>query len=200
MVILIDNGHGVATKGKRSPDSRLREYKYCREIAQAVVARLKALGYQAIQLVPEDADIALLQRCARANAWCDKVGTKNVCLVSIHNNAAGAGQWMPARGWEVWTSPGQTQGDRLADCLFAAAQTHLPAETKMRTDLTDGDPDKEAKFTILTGTKCAAALTENLFQDNREDVDYLLSPAGREAIITLHVEGIKAYVAKYGTK
>ena len=53
---------------------------------------------------------------------------------------------------------------------------------------------------MVRGTKCAACLTENLFQDNREDVDYLLSEAGREAIITLHVEGIKAYIAKYGKK
>ena len=66
--------------------------------------------------------------------------------------------------------------------------------------MTDGDRDKESNFTVLHRTRCAACLTENLFQDNREDVDYLLSPAGREAIVTLHVEGIKAYVAKYGKK
>ena len=33
MKILIDNGHGVDTAGKRSPDGSLREYKYTREIA-----------------------------------------------------------------------------------------------------------------------------------------------------------------------
>ena len=99
MKILIDNGHGVATKGKRSPDGRLLEYRYCREIAREVVERLKAEGYDAELLVPEDADIALGQRCARANAWCDRLGSRNVCLLSIHNNAAGYCQWMNARGW-----------------------------------------------------------------------------------------------------
>ena len=32
MKILIDNGHGSNTKGKRSPDGRLMEYAYTREI------------------------------------------------------------------------------------------------------------------------------------------------------------------------
>jgi N-acetylmuramoyl-L-alanine amidase len=66
--------------------------------------------------------------------------------------------------------------------------------------MTDGDRDKESNFTILYRSKCPACLTENLFQDNREDVDFLLSERGRAAIVRLHVEGIKAYVAKYGKK
>lgn len=200
MKVLIDNGHGQTTEGKRSPDGRLREYKYCREIAAEVVNRLRAQGYDAERIVPEDADISLGERCNRVNAYCDRLGAKNVCFVSIHNNAAGSGQWMTARGWEAWTSKGQTQGDKLADCLYDAAQKYLPKGTKIRTDMADGDRDKESNFTVIYRTKCPACLTENLFQDNREDVDYLLSGAGREAIVTLHVEGIKAYVAKYGKK
>lgn len=201
MKILIDNGHGENTAGKRSPDGRLREYRYCREIAEEVVRQLKSQGYDAEQIVTENADISLGERCNRVNAWCDRLGSKNVCLVSIHNNAAGSGAaWMNARGWEAWTSKGQTQGDRLADCLYDAAQKYLPAGTKIRTDMADGDRDKESNFTILYRSRCPACLTENLFQDNREDVDLLLSPEGREAIVRLHVEGIKAYVAKYGKK
>lgn len=34
--ILIDNGHGVNTTGKQSPDGRLHEYAYAREIAKRV--------------------------------------------------------------------------------------------------------------------------------------------------------------------
>ena len=201
MKILIEGPHGITTKGKRSPDGRLREYKYGREIAHEVVKRLKAQGYDAEDTVPEEADIALGERCNRVNAWCDRLGAKNVCFISIHCNAAGDGsRWMNARGWEAWTSKGQTQGDKLADCLYDAAQKYLPKGTPIRTDTTDGDRDKENNFTVLFRSKCAAVLTENLFQDNREDVDYLLSPEGREAIVTLHVEGIKAYVAKYGRK
>lgn len=204
MKILIEAGHGnpplTGIGSKQSPDGRIREYVYCREIVAEVVKRLRAQGYDAENTVPENGDVSLGERCNRVNAWCDRLGAKNVVFVSIHNNAAGCGQWMSARGWEAWTSKGQTQGDKLADCLYDAAQKHLPAGTKIRTDLTDGDRDKEGNLAVVRGTKCAACLTENLFQDNREDVEYLLSEAGREAIITLHVEGIKAYVAKYGKR
>lgn len=201
MKILIDNGHGVNTKGKRSPDGRLLEYRYCREIAAEVEKRLRAQGYDAERIVTEEADISLGERCSRVNAWCDRLGTKNVCLVSIHCNAAGSGAaWMNARGWEAWTSKGQTQGDRLADCLYDAAEKCLPKGTPVRTDMTDGDRDKEENFTILHRSRCAACLTENMFQDNKADVDWLLSAEGREAVTRLHVEGIKAYVAKYGKK
>lgn len=204
MKILVEAGHGnpplTGIGSKQSPDGRLKEYVYCREVVAEVVKRLRAQGYDAENTVPEKGDVSLGERCARVNAWCDRLGAKNVVFVSIHNNAAGCGQWMNARGWEAWTSKGQTQGDKLADCLYDAAQKYLPAGTKIRTDLTDGDRDKESNFTVVYRTKCPACLTENLFQDNREDVDYLLSEAGREAIITLHVEGIKAYVAKYGKR
>ena len=203
MKILVDNGHGVTTKGKRSPDGELLEYKYTREITSEVVKRLHAEGYDAVQLVPEDADISLGERVNRINSWCDRLGTKNVCMVSIHNNAAGAGQWMTARGWEAWTSKGQTQCDKLANCLYDAAEKVLKPllpGVKIRTDMADGDRDKESNFTILYRSKCAACLTENMFMDNREDVDWLLSTCGRDAIVRLHVDGIKAYVAKYGKK
>lgn len=202
MKILVDRGHGLKSP-KGSPDGRLVEWKYANEIAREVVKRLKAEGYDAELLVTEDADISLGERCNRVNAICDRLGTKNVCLVSIHCNAAGCGTWLNARGWEAWTSVGQTQGDKLADCLYDAAEKTLRPlipNLKMRTDITDGDRDKEQNFTILYRSKCAACLTENLFQDNKEDVDFLLSPCGRDAITRLHVDGIKAYVAKYGRK
>ena len=206
MKVLLEAGHGnpplTGVGSKQSPDGRLKEYVYCREIVKEVVKRLKTQGYDAENTVPEDGDIRLGERVSRVNAWCDRLGARNVVFVSIHNNAAppNDSQWHNARGWEAWTSKGQTMGDKLADCLYDAAAKCLPAGTPIRTDMTDGDRDKENNFTVLYRSKCAAVLTENLFQDNRADVKYLLSPEGRKAIITLHVEGIKAYVAKYGKR
>jgi N-acetylmuramoyl-L-alanine amidase len=34
-----------------------------------------------------------------------------------------------------------------------------------------------------------------MFQDNKEDVDWLLSEEGRKAITDIHVKGIKKYIA-----
>lgn len=200
MIVLIDNGHGVKTPGKCSPDKRLLEYKYCRELAKDVMHFLRTLNIPAHLVTPEDADVSLRERCNRVNAYCDTAGAKNVLLVSIHNNAAPPddGQWHQARGWEAWTSPGKTGGDLLAECLYDAAVAALPRGTKIRTDLADGDRDKEARFAILTGTRCPACLTENLFQDNREDVAFLLSEEGRRAIAELHIKGILEYIKRYG--
>nr|DAT77575.1 MAG TPA: MurNAc-LAA [Caudoviricetes sp.] len=36
MLVILDNGHGVNTPGKSSPDGRLREYKYTREIVARI--------------------------------------------------------------------------------------------------------------------------------------------------------------------
>ncbi len=68
MKILIDNGHGVNTPGKRSPDGRFREYAWAREIARAIVADCKDLGYDAELLVPEEYDVCLSARPAKATA------------------------------------------------------------------------------------------------------------------------------------
>lgn len=212
MKIFIDNGHGISTKGKCSPDGAFREYKWTREIARAIVASLKSLGYDAELLVPEDGDIPLAERCARVNAICDRLGTKNVLLVSIHNNAAGAdGKWKSAGGWCAYTTPGFTLSDKLASALYASAEKNLKdyinkfeiakaygeydsKQRPIRTDYSDKDPDLEASFYILRVSKCPAVLTESMFQDNIADVRYLLSAEGKTAITKLHVDGIENYI------
>lgn len=65
--VLIDNGHGEETPGKRSPDGRLREYAYAREIANRVVSKLQEVGVDAVRIVTEETDISLPERVARAN-------------------------------------------------------------------------------------------------------------------------------------
>ena len=66
----------------------------------------------------------------------------------------------------------------------------------MRTDLSDGDKDKESGFYILKHTIMPAVLTENLFMDNKKEYEFLLSPEGKEAIVNLHVQGILDYISK----
>ena len=70
-------------------------------------------------------------------------------------------------------------------------------QTPFRMDKTDGDRDLEADLFVVRKTACPAVLTENLFQDNKRDVAFLLSDEGRHAIARLHVEGIMNYIQKY---
>lgn len=190
MKVLIDNGHGSNTPGKRSPDGRLREYAYTREIAERLVMELRKNGIDAERIVKEEIDVPLAERCRRANEY----KASEAILVSIHCNAAGNGSdWMSARGWEAWTSVGKTKADKLATCLYENAEHCLPG-MKIRKDMTDGDQDKENGFYILKHTKCPAVLTENLFQDNKKDVEFLLSEEGKLAIVNMHVWGIMKYL------
>ena len=196
MKILIDNGHGIQTKGKRSPDSTLLEYAYTRELARQIVKILKSRGYDSELLVPEDDDIPLSERVRRTNAHCQALGKSNVILISLHLNAAGDGtKWMNATGWSCYTCKGQTESDRLADCLYKAAEQILENQV-IRTDYArDGDPDWEENFYILRHTLCPAVLTENFFMDKLSDRDYLQSEVGKQAIVDTHVEGIAEYLS-----
>lgn len=196
MKILVDNGHGADTAGKRSPDGKLLEYAWTREIAERIVAELSCRGYDAELVTPEDTDVPLGERARRVNDECGRVGAANVVLVSVHVNAAGNGQWMNARGWSAYTSKGNTRSDELATLLYASAAEHLSGQ-KLRKEFSDGDADWEENFYILRKTKCAAVLTENLFMDNRQDVEYLLSESGKRAVVKTHVDALMKYADEY---
>lgn len=191
-IVCVDNGHGIDTAGKRSPDGRLREYKWARECADLLVAALQADGITAKRIVTEDTDISLRERCARVNKICKEYGTSNVLCISIHNNAAGnEAKWMSARGFTAHVAKNASNNSkRLAKCLWDAAIKHgvqgnrnIPSCGYIVQNLA-----------MCRDTNCPAVLTENLFQDNKEDVEFLLSDTGKQTMVAVHVEGIKAYL------
>lgn len=94
------------------------------------------------------------------------------CFISIHCNGF---DQPTAHGYEVFTSPGQTASDTLATEILHEMGLVLPTMRK-RTDLSDGDPDKEAKFSVLVNTRMPAVLIELGFLTNAEDVITLFTP------------------------
>ncbi len=211
IVIALGTAHRLREPGKRSTDGRLVECVYSRETVREVRDILQDMGYKVLidyepldlpksmqsPSVTQERQRELAMRVNFVNELCRQNGKDRVIYVSFHVNAAGAdGQWHDARGWCVYTSPGRTKADDLATCLWNAADRNLPHDHKsaLRADWSDGDPDYEAKLYVLTKTQFPAVLTESLFQDNRADVDYLLSEEGRHAIVRLHVEGIIKYI------
>ena len=209
MVILIDGGHGQNTLGKQSPilegsgvnvpsefveKGRFKEWKYTRVIAKQVVDILKDMKYDARLVTPEDADASLAERIRRINTVCNKEGAANVLMISVHANAVGdSSKWMDGKGWEAYTTRGETISDKLADFLYKRADSNIKGR-KIREDWTDGDRDKEADFYIIKHAKCAAVLTENFFYDNKDDLKYLTSDEGVHAVVRLHVEGIIDFI------
>lgn len=197
MKILIDNGHGINTPGKRSVDGTLREGVKAREIARAIVEDLQRRGYDASLLTPEDGDVQLRERVSRANQWCDKLGKRNVCVVSIHHDAMGDGkEWNDSNGWSCRCSIGKNAqkvsvlSKLLADCLFEAAG-------QIGRRMLRQYPDKSfwvQNLAICRDTKCAAVLTENFFMTSQSDLAFLQSKEGTQKIIDAHVRALIKYV------
>jgi len=196
--VLLDNGHAKSTPGKRSPlfedGKQFFEYEFARDIVKRISNELQKLNINYKIVTPEvDYDVPLTTRANRVNRYCSKLGKDNCLLISIHANAAGMGKnWMNARGWSVWTTKGKTDSDKYADIFYKEAEKLLPKYgMTLRRDLSDGDNDYESNFTILYKSKCPAILTENLFQDNKIDCEFLMSEQGRDVITQIHVNAIK---------
>ena len=197
MKILIDAGHGIDTPGKRSPDGAFREYLWNRQVAELVFEDLGIDGYNVSLVVTETNDIPLITRVNRVNAICNKYGTDDVILVSIHSNAAGNGKdWMNAKGWSCYTTKGDTKSDILASCLYDSFERSFP-DRKIRKDMQDGDRDWEENFYIIQKSKCPAVLIENFFYDNKEECHWLMQDAVKVRIAMAIEQGIKDYVRQF---
>ena len=168
----IDRGHGKDTPGKRSPDGVLLEWAWCDDVARIVAQTLNAHGVTCTNIVPEEVDIPLKERCARINQ-VTKARLENV-HVSIHINAAGSGkEWYNARGWQVhtYTEP-SVNSRKLANLAYDEA---VAAGFKVRPE-SPGMHFRPKNLAILRDTVCPAILVENFFMDNKEDCKYLKTP------------------------
>ena len=214
LTVILGTAHGKNVAGKRSPDGIFEEWQYSREIVERLreeLAKREDLVDVFVDIpsaeVPLPQQAELTRRVRYVNQLCAHRHTERCIYVSIHVDAASSGEWKNAGGWTAYTSPGRTRSDILATYLYEAAEKHLAGyaakmeegkkngqygsnQKPFRKDTTDGDPDKEANFYVLTRTKCAAVLTENLFMDNKSDVAFLQSEEGKNAIVALHKEAI----------
>ncbi len=132
--------------------------------------------------VSTNLDMSLSDRVKRANELYGS--NSKYYYLSIHSNCSSAtaeGTGSKANGFEVWTSRNQTKSDKLADIVAKHYKDKL-GDFKFRQDMSDGDPDKESNFYVLKKTDCPAFLVENLFFDNKEEADYLLSDEGQNEI------------------
>jgi N-acetylmuramoyl-L-alanine amidase len=191
MTPIFDNGHGgmiggkYQTKGKRSPEwdcGVLYEGMFNRWVINRLIELMDREGFKYYHVSPELRDIPLWQRAERANKIHGK--DPNTYVISVHANAGGG------EGMEAFTSPGQTNSDNIADLILKDLERNFP-EIPMRFDQTDGDRDKEAKFTILTDTKCPAILVECGFMDHPKDYERLWDPRFLDRIVSSLFQSIK---------
>ncbi len=198
--ILLDNGHGIDTAGKRSPDGSFLEYEFNRDIVARVM--IMASNYSSVinkditsmfhVLVPELEDIPLGNsgskydcRVKRANDIYEK--EKEVLLVSVHANAASNGEWKTARGFGVFYDI------KHEPDIIPVAKTFVTHIEKNSCDATlhpysmpvrgnKGLVPTKNMYSIIAFPKCHSLLLELGFMDNKEEVEYLKSFEGREEI------------------
>lgn len=189
-IFLLDPGHGglinfvPQTEGKRSPKwddcTILYEGEFTRDIVALILQWAPLFDVQCLNLVEEKEDISLKERVRRANGIM-RYEHHNCIYISIHANAGGGS------GIEVFTTPGMTSSDAIATVFLKKLNAIFPA-VRMRTDLSDGDPDKEANFFVLRKTAMPAILTENFFMDNEiECKEILMKKSGRHKIALAHI-------------
>ena len=198
--IILGTAHLSSTPGKRSPDGKFREYAYSRKVCREVAKRLREAGVDCvIDYLDDDmpgltSSQELVKRVQIVNAIAKKTDS---LYVSIHVNASAKSGWDKATGFAVYTSPGETKSDILATDIFDEATKLLkPIGKSLRKDISDGDLDFEENFYVLRKTICPAVLTENFFQNSKEDVEWLESEEGFKTVVTYHVNGILKYLSR----
>ena len=135
-----------------------------------------------IDVCPTELDLPLDVRVNIINTIYKKY--ENAVLISLHSNAGGG------KGFEIWTSYGQTRSDKFASLLGTQFVRDFP-DIKFRADTSDGDIDKEAAFYILKNTHCPSILPECLFYDNYNEYLLLDNPDFRIAYVKTLVRFIQ---------
>lgn len=188
MNVILDNGHGNDTSGKCSPDGRLREWQFNRCLVAEIASQLRDEGIFCSILVPETYDVSLRERIRRANAIAS--AGDNV-LLSMHVNAAACSGWHNASGWSAFVAPkSSAQSRRLAALLTSTATAAGFGGNRCVPPCGYWT----ASLAMVRDTHSPAVLTENLFMDNRHDLELLLRPDTPARLAKVHVDALKLFM------
>lgn len=195
LLIILDNGHGTRafTRGKCSPDRRIYEGEWSRDFVKRLKCAFCNNGFYTHILVPEEADVSLGNRVLRTNNIIKNLDKDkwDVVLLSIHINAAASDdRWHDAKGFSSWIYDKCSKKSEKLGYIFGS-----DAEMRQLTGnrWIPSEKAHRANFKILRETNCPAVLLENMFQDNKEDVDFLLSEEGKQKLIDMYVNVMKTY-------
>ena len=199
MNIILDCGHGGIDNNGNYTTAPAKMYKFSngkvayegelnRQIGKRVGDYLEELCYPVQYTVQPHSpiDLSLRERVTIAN----KLSSNNTIFISFHSNASAKHS---ARGFEIWTSKGETRSDILATYIGEEIIDEFPLN-RFRGDYTDGDLDKESNFYVLRNTKCPAVLLENLFFDNYADYLLLTSESFQKRLAWRICNGIIRYI------
>jgi len=187
-MVLLDAGHGGHDKEKYHCIANGKKFRHGKDgyhydsgifyegvwnryQVELIKNHLFLLNIPYVEISDSLLDLSLSSRVTKVNYY-HRLFPKSF-LISVHANASPSHN---ARGYEVYTSPGVTKSDQLATIHYNMTKEILGDKIRYRSDTwSDGDVDKEARFTMLTRTTCPAILIEHLFFDNKDDVELLMN-------------------------
>ena len=184
MRVCLDPGHdGVIDPGAVGQGGTL-ESDVALAVCQYTKEFLEASGHQVMMTrSAPDAEVnELYVRTALAQEWGADI------LVSVHCNSFCD---PAAHGTEIWTTRGQDESDRLATAIFDEIRNNFP-QLATRTDMSDGDDDKEAGFAVLKGGM-PSTLVELAFISNPEEELMLSNPTYQKLFGYAIATGIQRY-------
>ena len=190
MKVVIDPGHAGRNidPGAVNGSTGLQEADVALVISRQVANYLLNVGYEVkltrTEWEQEETD-DLSYRTALANDWGADI------FISLHCNSA---ENPSAEGYEIWTSPGQTEGDRLSTCIYGQIAAEFP-DRAGRTDYSDGDPDKESRFYVLIHSDAPACLVEMAFISNDAEAELLADAAWQDRYARAIARGVTDYFA-----
>ena len=189
-LVILDNGHGIDTPGKRSPvwsnNTQLFEWKFNRDVVDYIIQYLQVANISYVKLVEETQDISLKDRVDRINSIFKEYKDKyKIYLISVHGNAADNAP--TANGIEVFTSIGETKSDIIAEVFYEKLKN---LGWKMRPNRSNKG-GKEENFYILKNSYCPAVLTENGFYTNEEECKKMLDYYWQKEIALAHYKAIQ---------
>lgn len=193
-LIALDDGHGMATAGKRTPIFKdgtkssetgknfMHENEFNRAVGKYLEAHLKRCGFKVLQVAPTNADDSLSSRVARAN------NAKADLYVSIHANAS-QGVWGTWGGTETYT-----YGSGQSLIIGRIIHKHLMKGTPLR----DRGVKNGNYLYVIKNTRMPSVLLECAFMDNLEEAKLLLSDDFRRECAREVAMGIcEAYNVKF---
>lgn len=198
-IILIDPGHGglidgvYQTPGKRATFNNITLYEGVlnRAVAYLLNFELSLRNIKSEVIVHTETDINLSGRSFYINEKVEQNPNKRYFLLSIHHNASDNPE---AKGFECYTSKGETESDRYANDLTVYAKMLYPGR-KVRHGVIEGTA-KEADFYILKNTICPAVLSEFCFMTNETEFNYMTKGYGIRDEVTLLSHWIQFNVLK----
>ena len=209
-VVLFDPGHGGMIDGVYQTDKRfdinkpgsytkgyvhsmgvgIAEGEFNRDIMNRVCKYMDMVGLPYKKIVDTEEDVPLRKRSDDINEYYYNEN-KRCFVCSIHANAG------KGTGKEIFTSPGETNADPMAEIMILRMDDDLP-ELRLRADKSDGDHDKEAKFWMVTKTAPPAFLIECAFMDTlKPDCELMISDEGRERFAKSIFYGLVEIIENY---